>query len=604
MNNNLPNIRHFNETLKGTNHNQSETVQKVQKHFWTRRGFLKQAVIGASVVVISVFGHSLLKPEQTIANPSQGRVETKALPGKARLIIVFILDGLRPDSINPKDTPNLFRLRAEGVNYVNGHAVFPTVTRVNAAAIGTGYYPGTNGIVSNSIYVPQVNPTRAFSTGEYKNLLELDRVSGGRMVLVKSLGERLQENGMKLAAVSSGSTGSALLLNPRAVNGVGVLINGDFEPNKLVAYPSNVNDTILTRFGAAPIKDGDADDQYNESVDWTEQVMREYVIPELKPDVILNWLTEPDHTQHATGAGSPESLNTIRNDDRNIGLVLEKLKSLGLEDKTDIFVISDHGFSLETFALNVTQELINAGLKAGPDSDDVVVASSGQSILLHVKSRNPQRIKETVKFLQAQSWAGVIFTTGNKSRGNERQDTSERSRQQARRATSPEGSVAGTFSLELIHQFNPERGPDILFTFPWTSDKNAFGVPGTDFTDTSGATGSLTTNASGHGSMSPWNVRNTFFAWGVDFKRGVEVKVPASNVDLTPTILALKGINTNEAFDGRVLLEGLRGGPDERYVHVRTHVFTTSANQGRYKAAIQVSEVENQRYVDQSWRLP
>jgi predicted AlkP superfamily pyrophosphatase or phosphodiesterase len=593
----------FNKILKDSKHDRNETVHRVQKHFWTRRGFLKQAVIGVSVVAISLFGHSLLKPEQTIANPSQGSMATKALPGRARLIIVFILDGLRPDSINPQDTPNLFRLRAEGVNYVNGHAVFPTVTRVNATAIGTGYYPGTNGIVSNSIYVPQVNPTRAFSTGEYENLLRLDEVSGGRMVLVKSLGERLQENGMKLAAVSSGSTGSALLLNPRAVNGVGVLINGDFEPGKLVAYPSNVNDTILTRFGAAPVKDGDADDQYNESVDWTEQVMREYVIPELKPDVILNWLTEPDHTQHATGAGSPESINTIRNDDRNIGLVLEKLKSLGLEDKTDIFVISDHGFSLETFALNVTQELINAGLKAGQDSDDVVVASSGQSILLHVENRDPKRIRETVKFLQAQSWAGVIFTAGNKP-SSDFQNTSVRPRQDNRRAINADGSVTGTFSLELIHEFNSERGPDILFTFPWTSDKNAFGVPGTDFTDTSGATGSLTTNASGHGSMSPWNVRNTFFAWGVDFKRGVEVKAPASNVDLTPTILALKGINTNEPFDGRVLLEGLKGGPDERYVHVRTHVFTTNANQGRYKAAIQVSEVGNQLYVDQSSRLP
>ena len=603
MNNKLRDNRQCNETLRGIRHNQSETVQKVQKHFWTRRGFLKQAVIGVSVVAISVFGHSLLKPEKTIANPSQGRMETKALPGRARLIIVFILDGLRPDSINPKDTPNLFRLRAEGVNYVNGHAVFPTVTRVNATAIGTGYYPGTNGIVSNSMYVPQVNPTRAFSTGEYENLLKLDEVSGGRMVLVKSLGERLQENAMQLAAVSSGSTGSALLLNPRAVNGVGVLINGDFEPNKLVAFPSNVNDTILTRFGAAPIKDGDADDQYNESVDWTEEVLREYVIPELKPDVILNWLTEPDHTQHATGAGSPESINTIRNDDRNIGLILEKLKSLGLEDKTDIFVISDHGFSLETFALNVNQELINAGLKAGPDSDDVVVASSGQAILLHVKNRDPRRIRETVKFLQAQSWAGVIFTAGNKP-SSDRQNTSERSRPENRRITNAEGSVAGTFSLELIHEFNSERGPDILFTFPWTSDKNAFGVPGTDFTNTSGATGSLTTNASGHGSMSPWNVRNTFFAWGVDFKRGVEVRVTASNVDITPTILAIKGISTNESFDGRVLLEGLKGGPNERYVPVKTRVFTTKANQGRYKAAIQVTEVDNQRYVDKSWRLP
>lgn len=600
MKNKQQNTLSFNEHPKSTKLSQNETVQR---HFWNRRGLLKQVIIGVSVVAISTISQSLLKLEKTVANPSQGRSATASLPGRARLIIVFILDGLRPDSINPQDTPNLFRLRKEGVNYVNGHAVFPTVTRVNAAAIGTGYYPGTNGIVSNSMYVPQVNPTRAFSTGDYKNLLKLDEVSGGRMVLVKSLGERLQENGMKLAAVSSGSTGSALLLNPKAVNGVGVLINGDFEPNKLVAYPSNVNGTILTRFGAAPIKEGDTDNQYNESVDWTEQVMREYVIPELQPDVILNWLTEPDHIQHATGAGSPESINTIRNDDRNIGLILEKLKSLKLEDRTDIFVISDHGFSLETFALNVTQELINAGLKAGPNSDDVVVASSGQSILLHVKNRDPKRIKETVKFLQAQSWTGVVFTSENKP-SSDRRNASNHLRQEDRRAISPEGSVAGTFSLELIHEFNSERGPDILFTFPWTSDKNAFGVPGTDFTDTNGTTGSLTTNASGHGSMSPWNVRNTFFAWGVDFKRGVEVRVPASNVDITPTILALKGINTKEAFDGRVLLEGLRGGPNERYVHVKTRVFTTNTNQGRYKAAIQVSEVGNQRYIDQSWRLP
>jgi predicted AlkP superfamily pyrophosphatase or phosphodiesterase len=39
-----------------------------------------------------------------------------------------------------------FRLRHEGVHYLNSHAVFPTVTRANAAAMGTGDYPGTDGI--------------------------------------------------------------------------------------------------------------------------------------------------------------------------------------------------------------------------------------------------------------------------------------------------------------------------------------------------------------------------------------------------------------------------------------------------------------------------
>src|SRR5262252_9466731 len=82
------------------------------------------------------------------------------VPGKARLNLVFILDGLRPDSINPDDTPNLYKLRLEGVNFLNGHSVFPTVTRVNATAIATGTYPGTNGIVGNTMYVPKVNPNR------------------------------------------------------------------------------------------------------------------------------------------------------------------------------------------------------------------------------------------------------------------------------------------------------------------------------------------------------------------------------------------------------------------------------------------------------------
>ena len=74
--------------------------------------------------------------------------------GKARLNLVFIVDGLRPDSINLEDTPSLSRLRQEGVNYLNGHSVFSTVTRVNTTAIATGTYPGTNGIVGN-LYVPK-----------------------------------------------------------------------------------------------------------------------------------------------------------------------------------------------------------------------------------------------------------------------------------------------------------------------------------------------------------------------------------------------------------------------------------------------------------------
>ena len=118
-----------------------------------------------------------------------------------------MLDGLRPDAIRPEETPNLWRLRQEGVNFPNSHAVFPTVTRVNATAIATGTYPARNGILGNRIYVRAVDPNFAFNNDDHRNLMRLDEVTGGRMVLVKSLGEILAERGKRLAAVSSGSTG-------------------------------------------------------------------------------------------------------------------------------------------------------------------------------------------------------------------------------------------------------------------------------------------------------------------------------------------------------------------------------------------------------------
>jgi predicted AlkP superfamily pyrophosphatase or phosphodiesterase len=105
----------------------------------------------------------------------------------ARLILIVVMDGLRPDSINHDDTPTLFRLRQEGVNYVNSHSVFPTVTRVNAAAISTGHYPDVNGLMSNSMFVPAVHPNLPFNTGDYRELLKLRDATEGRLLFAPSL---------------------------------------------------------------------------------------------------------------------------------------------------------------------------------------------------------------------------------------------------------------------------------------------------------------------------------------------------------------------------------------------------------------------------------
>src|ERR1700680_3647110 len=116
---------------------------------------------------------------------------------KLALLIILVIDGFRPDSISRDVTPNLFRLKTEGVWCDNAHSVFPTVTRVNSSSISTGTVPSVHGIVSNTMYVEGVSP-KPFDTADYKNLMKLAEISGGRTFPGRTLAEALQEAGVNL----------------------------------------------------------------------------------------------------------------------------------------------------------------------------------------------------------------------------------------------------------------------------------------------------------------------------------------------------------------------------------------------------------------------
>src|SRR6185436_12702818 len=187
------------------------------------------------------------------------------------------------------------------------------------------------------------------------------------------------------------------LLNPRAPSGVGALVNGYFDPGNTVGYPAEVSEAVLAKFGPAPVKQAGAD-RFDASVAWTQRVLREYVLPELAPDVVINWLTEPDHSQHHLGVGSPASREALANDDREIARVLATLDERGLTPSTDVFVVSDHGFTTNVSGVDVAGELIAAGLKASADSADVVLASSGQAVAVHVEGHDPERMAAIARF--------------------------------------------------------------------------------------------------------------------------------------------------------------------------------------------------------------
>jgi arylsulfatase A-like enzyme len=505
------------------------------------------------------------------------------------LTLVVVIDGLRPDSIDSSDTPVLDRLRREGVSFDGAHSVFPTATRVNAAAIASGAYPGTNGIMHNAVYLPEVDAAASMTTGRAADLLRARDALGGRLVLAETLAETLAAHGMTLAAVSSASTGSALLLNPQAPEGVGVLVNGELDPGVRVAYPDDVNRAILSRFGPAPRKAGRTRPR-DALLGWTQRVLREYVIPQLAPDVVIDWFTEPDHMQHAFGVGSPQARAALRNVDREMGSILATLDRLGIRSTTDLFVLSDHGVTRHTGGVDVGAALVEAGLKAGPDSRDVVVAGGGPSAQVYVAGHDRDRTAAIVRFLQDQPWIGVVFTPrtppGTELLGDAAADDDH-------------GWADGTFSLELANAANPERGCDILFTLAWTDDGNEFGVPGTELATTSGH-GQM---HSGHGGLSPWAMRTTFFGVGPHLRERTVVRRPVAQVDLVPTILRLKGLDPPAAVDGRVLCEALRDEDETSTDETPAATLTVGTADGRYRASVQVSVAGGSRYLDHGRRI-
>src|SRR5215470_13623897 len=92
----------------------------------------------------------------------------------AHNIIIFVADGLRHGSVDPETMPTMAQLRKDGVDFVNSHSLFPTVTTPNASAIATGHYVGDTGNFANAILLGYAGPNAAIGLESNTNLAQVD----------------------------------------------------------------------------------------------------------------------------------------------------------------------------------------------------------------------------------------------------------------------------------------------------------------------------------------------------------------------------------------------------------------------------------------------
>ena len=386
-----------------------------------------------------------------IGAPAQAQ---EAAPQKDRHVVLIIWDGMRPDYITEETSPNLFKLASGGTFFANHHSVYITSTEVNGTAIATGCYPNRNGIMANLEYRPDLHLIHPINTENLGFMRISDALTGGKYIAMPTIAETVQAAGFPTVVAGAKPVASIQDRNLTRTSGAAkqsvLLYAGATQPQSALQGI----ESVLGPFPPFPeivLVPNEAQNQ------WTTKALTEVLWKTGVPKFSVLWLGDPDYTQHQLGPGSYAALAAVHSSDTNLGTVLKALEAKGVRDQTDVFIVSDHGFSTVDRILDLLTpsedrlgSRLHVTLLRTPEPGEVLVVALGGSTLLYVIDHDREVTQRLVDFLQQSNFSGPIFT----------------------RETLP-----GTFALKDARIDTP-NAPDIVFSYRWSSKKSRFGAPG------------------------------------------------------------------------------------------------------------------------------
>jgi arylsulfatase A-like enzyme len=449
---------------------------------------------------------------------ASGNLIAAPVAAAQRHVVVVVWDGMRPDCVTEEDAPTLWKLAKEGIVFRNHHSIYPSATNVNGTALVTGVYPGRSGIIANHVYRPEIDSKKSIDVENSEVVKKGDAATGGKYVAVPTIAELVRAAGRTTVTATAKTVG---LLQDRHFDSKrdkdsAVLISGQMQSSDALAALIKLAGPFPTAFAQ---KDA-----------WTTKALTDVFWKDRVPAFSLLWLSEPDGTQHETGPGSPAARAAVKSSDNNLATIVSALDRLGARSTTDIFVVSDHGFSTIERSIDLRKILSEAKFDAVTELSDklkpgqIMLAGNGGTVFFYVGQHDAKVTGRLVEFLQQSDFAGIILTRDK---------------------------LPGTFGLEQA-KIDNEHAPDVAMAFRWNDHKNQFGLPGMIDADWQRAAGGGT-----HVTLSRFDMHNILIAAGPSLWRGTSDEYPTGNMDLAPTILNILGITPPKNMDGRVLGEVL-----------------------------------------------
>jgi arylsulfatase A-like enzyme len=540
--------------MRGPSHSLGMTTRAPQPKI----GLLKTRFRKFLLIVIAAF----------LGQPTS--VVTAVSAANTRHVVLVVWDGMRPDFITEKYAPTLEKLAHDGVRFRNHHAVYPTATDVNGAALATGCYPNRNGLAANLEFRPAINSRQPIDMGDPDSIKRGDEISGGKYLAVPTFVELLRAAGKKVVLVGAKSV--AMLFDRHNDWTVARIKGKSLTIFAAAPLGLSAREEMIKLLG--PIPD-DPQAKAAQRNNFATRALTEFFWRDGVPDFSLLWLSEPDLSEHNYAPGSPEALAAIKAVDDDLAMVLSALEKKKVRDSTDLFVVSDHGFSTIRRSIDVVALLNKAGFHAAKEfsetlkSGDILVCGNGGTVLFYVRDHDRGVTQRLVDWLEHGDFAGVIFTRDK---------------------------LDGTFPLNAA-RIDTSNAADIVVSFRCDGQtQNQFGVGGMIDADWNRKAGEGT-----HATLSPKDTHNLLVAAGPFFDVGREDNYPTSNLDLFPTILEILDVPLPSILDGRSLHEVMRKRTEDENLSVSSRSLEASRDfpDGQWKQTLQVSHFPTIDYFDE-----
>jgi predicted AlkP superfamily pyrophosphatase or phosphodiesterase len=412
----------------------------------------------------------------------------QAKPRSDSHVVVISLDGFSAQALqNPHlPLPNLRGLIAEGAYALAMRPVNPTVTWPNHTAIVTGVDASVHGVLYNGL------PLRKDS-----RIAIEEAVDKAQLVHATTVYDVAFRAGFTTAEVNW-----VAIQNPGTITwSFAEEPSGNGGVERELSAAGVLTAEQMRAFPKLPITERDEH--------WQNAAI--HILKAHKPNLMLLHFLTTDSVQHRYAPNTLAADTALALADQRVGRVLQTIRTLGIEKRTTIIVVSDHGFK-------TVRKIIHPRTFVRNHGSDIFVVPEGGTAMVYIM--NAARRTELLHSL-TQHFSAL------------------------------EG-VARVITSQQFSDFGyppPEKNDGMADLVLAASDGYAFdgksdGEPVTESVPPVGSHGYLTTDP---------HMNAIFIAGGAGIRKGIQMR-EIRNIDVAPTIARLLGIDMS-GVSGRPLTE-------------------------------------------------